>query len=509
MYSTVLVALLAACLSTVAVAPAEAADISAAQADALQAQMQGWLQGMLGPNPRLAGQAVQVRPEGDHYRIALPLGTPRAGQPSTVTLFASAKPVEGGRWAFEGPELPSPARFTLDTPSAPQRGQIAPGPAVPVDYTITIGSQTSQGSYDPNLATSSMLTTSAHDMQIQAHSALTDQLTKIEQSASTSTVRPSGPGRLDFMSDATIEGYTSTSSSQDRQPTELAAQRLRTTGQITALSRDRVSTIIPAVMRLTSGFLAEPPGSGGNAPASRPPVNPQLLRTILQSLHDLASEFTVNETFDGVAFRSGTSNGAANQLRIGMGAKSEGGLLQAYMDLGLDGLVLPDMAPGAMAELLPRKVALRPVLTGLPTEELIQWLNAMGDARGSARPLGFATLFRRAGVSAGLESFAVDVGGASFVGAGTLTAALPGDLAGQAHVTAANFDDLIARVNAIPELAGVLPLFVFAKGISQTVEGHLVWDLAYRDNKLSVNGTDLTAMTGQAPTQGRPAPGRR
>lgn len=509
MYSTVLAAFLAACLSTVAVMPAEAADISAAQANALQSQMQNWLQGMIGPDTHLVGQAVQVRPEDDHYRIELPLGTPRPGQPSPVTLSASARPAGDGRWTFEGPELSSPARFTLDTPSAPQRGQVAPGPAVPIDYTITIGSQTSRGSYDPNFTTSSMLTTSARDMQVQAHSALTDQLTKIEQSASTSTVRPSGPDRLDFMSDGTIEGYTSTSSSQGHQLTELAAQRVRATGGITALSRDRVSAIVPVVIRLATGFLAGLPGSDGSAPAARPSVDPQLLRTILQSLQDLASEFTLNETFDGVAFRSGTSNGAANQVRIGMGAKSEGGLLQAYMDLGLDGLVLPDVAPGAMAELLPRKVALRPVLTGVPTEELIRWLGAMGDAKGSARPPGFATLFRHAGVSAGLESFAVDVGGASFAGTGTLTAASPDDLAGQAHVTAANFDALIARVNAIPELAGVLPLFVFAKGISQTAEGRMVWDLAYRDSKLLVNGTDLSAMTGQAPAQGRPAPGRR
>ena len=67
-------------------------------------------------------------------------------------------------------------------------------------------------------------------------------------------------------------------------------------------------------------------------------------------------------------------------------------------------LVLPDAAIGAMAELLPRKVALRPVLTGVPTEELIRWLGAMGDAKNGAPPPGVATLFRRAGVSAGLES---------------------------------------------------------------------------------------------------------
>ncbi len=501
MYSK-LAMLLAACLSTGAVMmPAEAADTSAAQADALQVRMQSWLQGMLSPDTRLAGQMVQVRPEGDHYRIELPLGMPRAGQPSPVTLSASARPIEGGRWTFEGPALPSPASFTLDMPAPPRNGQ-APGPSIPVEFTITTGSRDNRGTFDPSFATPSTLTTSSRDVQIRARSALTDQLTKIERTSSASALRPSGASGVDVTGDATIEGYTFTSQPRDAPPMELSAQQMRVTGGITSLSRDRAATMIPAVVRLASGFLAGMPASGTNAPAARPSVDPQLLRTILQSLQDLASEFTLNETFGGVAFRSGTYNGAMNQARIGMGAKSEGGLLQAYMDLGLDGLVVPDAALGEMAGLLPRKVALRPVLTGVPTEELIRWLGATSDAKDGARPPGFATLFQRAGVSAGLDSFAVDVGNTNFAGTGKLTATSPDDLLGQAQITASNFDDLIARVNAIPDLAGVLPLFVFAKGVSQTVEGRLVWNLAYRDSKLLVNGTDLSAMMGRSPAQG-------
>ena len=493
-------ALLAACLCIGTASPAKADDISAAQASALQARMQNWLQGMLGPDMRPAGQTVQVRPEGDHYRIELPLGAPRAGQPSPAALSASARPAEDGRWTFEGPELPSPARFTLNVP-APARNGTAPGSTIPVEYTITAASQNSRGTYDPSLATPSTLTTSSRDVQVRAQSALVDQLARFEQSSSTSTLRPSGPDRVDFTGAGTVEGYTSTSRSQNGQPLEFSAQHTQATIGVTALSRDRAATMLPVVVRAASGFLMGAPSSGG-APAVRPPVDPQLLRTIVQSLQDLASEFTLNETFDGIAFRSGTFNGAMNQAHLGMGAKSEGGLLQAFMDLGLDGLVLPDATPGAMAELLPRKVALRPVLTGVSAEEVIRWLGAMADARDDARPPGFATLFLRAGVSAGLDSFALDIGSTSLAGAGKLTALSPSDLAGQAQVTAGNFDDLIARVNAVPELASVVPLFVFAKGVSQTVEGRLVWNLAYRDNKLLVNGTDLSAMTGRTPAQG-------
>ncbi len=494
-------ALLAAYLSTVAVLPAKASNISAAQADALQARMQSWLQGTVNPDAHLASPALQVRPEGDHYRIELPLGAPRGGQPNPVSLFASAWPLENGRWSFEGPYLPSPASFTLNMPVPAKNGK-APDSTIPVEYTITSGSGRSQGTYDPSFATPSVMTSNSQGMQIRAQSALTDQLTKIERSSSTYTLRPSGSGRVDLAVNGTSEGLAVVTLSQDAPLMEFSAQQTRTTGGITALSRDRAAVMVPAVVRLATGVLAGPPGPDGQAPAAHPLLDPQLLRTILQSLQDLASEFTVDETFEGVTLRFGTHGGAASQFRVGVGAKTDGGLLQASMDLNLDGLVLPDAAPGAMAELVPRHVALHPVLTGVPTEELIRWLSATADAKDGARPPGFATLLRRAGVSAGLDSFALEIGSTSFAGAGKLTTLSPDALSGQAQITASNFDDLIARVNAIPDLAGVLPLFVFAKGVSQTVEGRLVWNLAYRDNKLLVNGTDLSAMTGRAPVQG-------
>ena len=503
MHSAFRVARLAAFLAMVAAPYAWAAEVTTAQAKALETQMRGWLRSMLGPDTQPAGRTVQVKPEGDHYSIELPLGTPRATQPSPVTLSASAQQTEDGRWTFEGPILPSPTSFTLDVPAPTRQGQKAPGPNMPVEFTITTASGDSRGTFDPSFASPSTFSSSSRDVQIKARSAMLNQLTKIERSETASTLRPTGAGQVDYAGDATIEGYTVLSRSQDNLPFELSAQQIRVTSGITSLSRAQATMMLPAVVRLAKGVLAGPPVAGGDAVMAYPSIDPQLMRTILQSLQDLASEFTLSETLDGVAVRSENRNGAAGQVRIGMGIKSEGGLLQAYMDLGLDGLVLPDMAHGAMAELLPRKVALRPVLTGVPTAELIRWFGAMGDRTSSVSPPGFATLLLRDGVSTGLDSFAIDIGNTSFAGTGRLTAVSPDDVIVQAQITATNFDDVIARVNAVPELASVLPLFVFAKGVSRTVESRLVWNVAYRDNKLLVNGTDLSAMTGQPPGRGR------
>ena len=487
MHSTAPAALLAAVLSTVAVTPAAAADIAPPQADALQGQLQGWLQSVLGPD---ISPTAQVRPEGDHYRIELPFGTPSAGQSSPAMLFASARPVEGGRWTFEGPYIPSPSRFTLNVPVPAGNGKTLYS-TTPVEYTIISGTGHSEGKLDPSFATPSTMTDSSQDLQIRAQSALADQLTKTERSSGTYTLRPSGPNQVDLAISDTSEGVTVTTLSQDAPSMEFAAQQTRMTGEITALSRDRAATIIPAIVRLAAGALAGPPGPDSSVPAPPPLADPQLMRVILQSLRGLASEFTASETLDGVTLRFGNTSGAANQVRIGLQAKSDGGLLQAQTELSLDGLAVTELGLGGIADLLPRKVALRPVLTGLPTDEVLHWLGAMSEAGNDARLHDLAMLLRRPGVSVGLDSFAVDLGGASFTGNGMLTTTPSGDLAGQVQITAGNFDELIARVNATPECDHLVPRLIYAKGISQKVGGRLVWNLAYRNGELLINGPNL------------------
>ena len=496
MHRPIRAALVATLLATAAMPRAQAADITADQAKALESQISSWMRGLAGLNTNETSRPVQVSPEGDHYRLALPIG-----KPDPITLTASIRPTEGGRWAIEGPRIPSPAHFTLQMPPPSPKGQTTPDAAIPVDYTVTIGSQDNQATFDPGYTTPTTLTTSFRNLKVEAKRALTDQLTTVVRSASTNTLRPSGADRVDLIIDSTTEGYrlramAGPSSPGDSQPVEAAAQRVRVTGEITSVSRDRMAQIVPALVRITGGVVAGMPKAGSKAPAASPSIDPELLRTILQSLQDLASEFTLDETADGIAVHYGPYAGTATQARIGMGAKSDGGLLQAHMDLGLDGLALPDLTLGAMADLLPRKIALRPVLSGVATQDLIRLLVAVSNSKDGDPPAEFAALFSRGGVSAGLESFTLDIADTSFAGMGKMMVASPQNLTGLAQVTATNFDDLMQRANRIPELAGALPVFVFAKGIGRIVDNRVVWDITYRGGRLLVNGTDLSSMMG-------------
>lgn len=488
-------AALTATLLAAAIPQVHAADITSDQAKALETQVRSWAQDLLGPSARVADRPVQVTPEGDHYQLAIPIKVTRGFTRDTIMLTGSARPASGGRWTIEDVRFPSPSSFTLQVPAPPKADQTTPEPPIPVDYTVTVGSQENQGVYDPSFKTPSTLTTSLQDLKVAATSALTDQITTVKRLAGINTLRPSGTDRTDLIVDSTVEGYALSSKLGDNQKVDVAAGKVRVTGEVTAVSRDRIAQVIPVLVRLTGGVAPGLPKPGGKAPTPAPSIDPQLLRILVQSLQDFASELTLDETVDGITMHYGPYGGAASQLRIGIGAKSDGGLLQAHMDLGLDGLALPDLPLGEMAGLLPRKIALRPVLSGVPTQQLLQLL-AAGNSNGADPPPEFAALFSRGGVSAGLESFAVDVGGTGFAGMGAVMIASPQQMTGQGQVIATNFDDLMQRASSIPELAGTLPVLVFAKGMGRAVENRLVWDITYRDDKLLVNGTDLSAMAG-------------
>jgi len=105
-------------------------------------------------------------------------------------------------------------------------------------------------------------------------------------------------------------------------------------------------------------------------------------------------------------------------------------------------------------------------------------------------------LLNRGTVGAGLDSFSFDSGGAVFTGMGKVAFLDAQSMDGQAQVTATNFDALMQRLNGMPDVADALPVLLFVKGIGRTVENRIVWDITYRGNKLLVNGTDLSAMTG-------------
>ncbi len=496
MHRPVLIALTAAALACHAPMPAGAADVTPDQARALEAQVRTWISGILGPDARIGDRPIQVTPDGERYRIAAPIGVMRDNKRETLTLTATARQADG-RWTIDDVRLPFPARFTITLPQPPADGKNSAPASVPVTYIVDAATQDSRAVWDPAFATPSTWALNFTGLQVDATGAGVRQSTRVARSASLSTLRPAGADRVDVVTDSTTEGYASLSKSGDTEEVRIAAGRVRVTGELTSVSRERAGTILQALIRIGGVALANLPKAGVKAPTAAPGLDMQPVRAVLQAMEDFASEFTLQETADDVAVSYGAYGGKAAQLSVGMGAKSDQGILQAHMDFGLDGLMLPDIQLGAMAALVPKRIALRPVLSGVATKDLLALAVASTESKDGSPPGdAIAQLFSRGGISAGLESFVLDIGGATFAGMGAVLVPSPDRMSATAQITATNFDALMQTANGIPELAGVLPLFTFAKGLARTVESRLVWDVTYRDGRALVNGTDLSAMMG-------------
>jgi hypothetical protein len=263
------------------------------------------------------------------------------------------------------------------------------------------------------------------------------------------------------------------------------------------VSRAKATGVTQALATLVSTAMSAPTGKDGTPQAP----SPEVVRTLLAALQDLASTMDVDETFDGIAVRYGDTNVKLDRAAFGLGVRSESGMLQARMDLGAQGLALPDMPLGGMEVLIPSRLALRPFVSGLSVADLMRIAQKSSDGQDPA-PADIAALFSHGGIIGGLESMAVEVGGARFTGNGRVTATSPNAFSGIGQVTAENFDALMQKVSSVPALAQGVPAMALVKGMGRIVDNRLVWDITYRDNKLLVNNVDVGAMAGQKPAPG-------
>ena len=318
-----------------------------------------------------------------------------------------------------------------------------------------------------------------------------------------------------MVADATLQDYRIKANTADS-PLEMVMQQIKLSTSLDGMNRAHAVTIIHA---LTSLIPAKPATPG--VPTSIPRMSPETIKLVLAALQDFASDFTLTETLDGLSVTTQGVNVGVQRSNFGITTKSAAGMLDAGMDLGVQGITLPDMPLGDMAALIPKSVALHPVISGLAVADLMQLATAASEKRDPA-PEDIMALFSHGGITGGLDSMTVEVGGAVFTGKGTVTATAPSPdaMTGTAHIEAANLDDLIQKMSTMPAMAQALPVLALAKGLGKVVDNHIVWDLSYKGGKILVNNVDLSAMGGGAPpapppvvapppaTQALPAPGR-
>lgn len=477
-------------------APARAADTTPAQATEVESAIRAWLTGLLGPSIPVAQRPVMLTPSGDHFNVVVPFREHADANNSEIITTATAQPLDGGRWSITGIKTTNPMRFTIDMLAPPNDdGKPADPATVPMTYTVDLTGQEGTALYDPTFATPSTTTLSIKGGTVQTTGGPMSSMSRIGPSSSVYTMRPAGPDCVDVSTDGTVQDYQISTGTPEAGPIEISMKLGRVSMGMTGISRTRATVLVQTLATAFGQLLAAPQG----AP---PEIAPEVGKQLLAALQDIASEMTVEESFEGLTVKASGMDVQLGKSKFGFGAKSEAGLLQARMELGAEGLTLPDMGLGAMMELVPTRISLRPFVSGVGVAELTRIMQSTGDKKDPA-PADVAALFSHGGIVTGLDSLDIEVGGATLTGQGKMTFTTPEKFSGAGQFTADNFDALMEKVSDIPMAAQAVPVLALVKGMGRIVDNKLVWNVSYDQGKLLVNNVDVMRMMGGGAKPGK------
>ena len=466
---------------------------TAAKAQTLEQQIRDWMSETLGPDVKLSKQLITVKAAGDHYDFTMPLGD---GADAPL-MTASGTPRSDGRWAIDNMRVPSPATFHITLPMKPSAD--APMSRLGrMTYQMKVGQQSGQMTVDPTFATSNTSMSTMEDVEVDTVTAPIKQSTHVDRASTSFVAQPAAAGRINVAIQSSMEGYKLTSELPTAPaPLSVGMGRINLTSNIDNVSRERLVTLVQVIAK----FASLMPAQGATPTDEQDESAKAALAGLLPALTDLTTGLSFDESLENTTVAVGDMAGSLRLFRIGFSTRVVDGLLQSSLDLGAEGLALPELGLGTKVELIPTKVSLRPVLSGVPTEALAKMLNSAAAGSNGPAPDDIMALFARGNVTAGLDSLVVDVAGSEMLAQGKVTVASPTDISGTAQISVTNLDQLQARIAADPDLAPSAPAIIFLKGIGRTEQNRMVWDVAYSHGKLMVNNQDMTMLMGGADAQ--------
>ena len=473
---------------------APAPDVTAADAAKLATQLRSWLVGVLGPNITVPDAPFKVAAEGDHYLLSVPIagqvagsgGITIAAEPLTVSL----RPLDATRWSILGMQIPSPLR--IDNPNAK--------PTQLKSYAVKIADQTTTGIFDPSFATAS-----SYDTQLRDYTAVTDgpngmQTSHLDSLTAKTVWAPSGGGRVNMQTATSADKMTSAAAMPDGTPFSVSVAQIAGHGHIDGLLVSEIGPIIRAAAEMVpvlQAAAAAPKPADGKPHAPIPPAARPAARALLASLRTLLGGYEQEFSLKQISFSSGGNAGTLADATLGLGGGAPNGRLDLHMTVAMDGLASPEIPPGIFTDYLPRHIAFKPRISGVPSQDLANLISHAIDSDGTnddELAQEATALLGKGPLSIGVDDLALAMGPATLTGSGAVQVSSPADYVAQASLRLIGFEALMADANNRPELAQAAPVMIFLKGIGKQEGDAVVWNISYQDNKLLVNGTDLSAM---------------
>jgi hypothetical protein len=322
------------------------------------------------------------------------------------------------------------------------------------------------------------------------------------------SLTPAQDGRLDLVSEATVNGWKSASQVAGGTPVAIGIDTMRAVGRIKGVNRDRVTALLTA----TGGLIgALPPDIATKEDKTDLPAPARAqLRLLIDALQGMLAEMSLEESVDGLKVEvAGMGGLSVKHFLFGFGGEAPDGRLHTWLHIGLDELASPSVPP-KVAAYLPHHIEIKPSLSGVLTADLHKLALDATDEGADSDSLepDIAAIFSHGGVNLGVETLTFDLGPAKVDGTGQVTLLSPDTWHGEAHLTATGFDDLTTQARTNPDLQQALPFLVMLRGVAKPDGKKLVWDIVSDGPSVTVNGLDLSQLGSGGHPPGKPPAGK-
>jgi hypothetical protein len=458
----------------------------ASDAAALEGQLHDWLAALLGPRAALGERPVRVTSGDGRFALEMPVTGPLGATGITLdgpAATATARPLGDGRWAVDDVKLPSPLRIAVPT---------AKGPGT---WTVTLRDQDQHAVIDPTLATTSTWDGQVGGYSVQYAGPLGERRSEAAHIVAHVTWQPQGNGRVDVAETARSDLLSSNARMPKGKVASFSAAHSSFEMHADALAPERIGPLLRALLDAASPAIAAT--AGATQPDHRlPPQVRATLLALLDAASGLLDGFDETLKMQDVHLSGPMGNAALQDIESGTSVAAPEGRLRLRLRLALDGLSSEMLSQGPLAAYMPRHIVLAPELGGVPADRALALLKRAlaSDGNDPALAADAEALVRDGPLAIGLRTLAVDFGPATLAASGELRVLGRRDLSGHAHVQMTGLGALIREAQTVPMLQQAAPVLIFLKGIGDTEGSTTVWDIAYVDGRLTVNGTDMSQM---------------
>lgn len=424
--------------------------------------------GTVSPSAQAAGS---VR-DGDSYRLTLPLTGLQAPDDAAVT--ANARPAGNGLWDVGS--IRFPANGVTVPNGTPQRA-------------FSIGSQDITARIDPGFTRPA--TYSARLTDVRQEIDLPDGKSDVSAARYTvdGTLSGAPSGRISLAYSAAVTDSRASVTGPDGSRFTVGIQEAALRLTVDDLDRAKGERLQRA-LRNFSGDLKPvgPPGGPPVAPVAPPSKAAQ--RELVENLDGLLTKLNGIETAEGMHIDMPPIGSVdIGRMLMAVATDTADGRLDSKFDVALDGLSTP-LIPADFVPFVPRRVTMRPVLTGLPIDKLLDLMRSATADGSDQAALGrqLDALLSDPNVSAGIDAIGFDSGPLQVTGSARVVQGPNKVFTLQLHLAATGMDALLARAQAQPSLQQILPVLFIAKGMGRQEGPALVWDIVLGDGAAKVNG---------------------